>query len=80
MLFSYRTRNAPTGIVKILLATFALGAFTWFFLTVTGHAQSGNIGSVEGPLAALFAWIQVGHSFDVPAPVTSRSHLPARPL
>jgi protein-glutamine gamma-glutamyltransferase len=67
MLFSYRTRNSPTGIIKIFLALFAVGAFTWFFLTVTGHAQSGNIGSVEGPLAALFAWIQVGHAFDVPA-------------
>jgi transglutaminase-like putative cysteine protease len=67
MLFSYRTRNSPTGLVKIFLATFALGAFTWFFLTVTGHAQSGNIGSVEGPLAELFALIQVGHAFDVPA-------------
>lgn len=67
MYFSYRTRNAPVGIVKPFLALFALGAFAWFFLTATNHAQSGNIGSVEGPLAALFAWIQVGHSFDVPA-------------
>jgi len=67
MYFSYRTRNSPLGIVKPFLAAFALGAFTWFFLTATSHAQSGNIGSVEGPLAALFAWIQVGHSFDVPA-------------
>jgi protein-glutamine gamma-glutamyltransferase len=67
MVFSYRTRRSPTGLVKLLLAMFALGAFTWFFYTATHHAQSGDIGSVEGPLAALFAWIQVGHSFDVPA-------------
>ena len=67
MVFSYRTRKAPTGMVKPFLALFAIGAFTWFFFTATKHAQSGNIGSVEGPLAALFAWIQVGHSFDVPA-------------
>ncbi len=66
-LFSYRTRRSPSGFVKLFLALFAIGAFTWFFLTATTHAQSGNIGSVEGPLAALFAWIQVGHSFDVPA-------------
>ena len=67
MFFSYRTRRAPVGLVKPLLALFAIGAFTWFFVTATSHAQSGNIGSVEGPLAALFAWIQVGHAFDVPA-------------
>jgi protein-glutamine gamma-glutamyltransferase len=67
MVFSYRTRSSPAGIVKPLLALFAIGAFVWFFFTATGHAQSGNIGSVEQPLAALFAWIQVGHAFDVPA-------------
>jgi protein-glutamine gamma-glutamyltransferase len=67
MVYSYRTRQTPAGIIKPILAIFAVGAFTWFFFTATGHAQSGNIGSVEGPLAALFAWIQVGHSFDVPA-------------
>ena len=67
MYFSYRTRRTPVGLVKPLLALFAVAAFTWFFFTATGHAQSGNIGSVEGPLAALFAWIQVGHAFDVPA-------------
>jgi protein-glutamine gamma-glutamyltransferase len=67
MFYSYKTRRAPAGIVKPILAAFAIGAFTWFFFAATGHAESGNIGSVEGPLAALFAWIQVGHSFDVPA-------------
>ncbi len=67
MTFSYRTRESPSGLVKLFLAMFAVGAFTWFFFAATHHAQTGNIGSVEGPLAALFAWIQVGHSFDVPA-------------
>jgi len=67
MFFSYRTRTSPKSIVKPFLALFAVGAFTWFFVTATNHAQSGDIGSVEGPLAALFAWIQVGHAFDVPA-------------
>jgi protein-glutamine gamma-glutamyltransferase len=67
MTFSYRTRESPSGLVKLFLAIFAIGAFTWFFFNATHHAQSGNIGSVEGPLAALFASIQVGHSFDVPA-------------
>jgi protein-glutamine gamma-glutamyltransferase len=67
MLYSYKTRRSPAGIIKPILATFAIAAFTWFFFAATGHAESGNIGSVEGPLAALFAWIQVGHAFDVPA-------------
>ncbi|MFZ0667023.1 MAG: DUF3488 and transglutaminase-like domain-containing protein [Acidimicrobiales bacterium] len=67
MFFSYKTRNAPIGLVKPFLALFAIGAFTWFFITATSHAQTGDIGSVEGPLAVLFAWIQVGHAFDVPA-------------
>jgi len=64
--FSYRTRTHPARWLKPLLAAAVVGAFAWFFATITSVPPSG-IAAVEGPLAALFGWVQVIHAFDVPA-------------
>ena len=66
MVFSHRTRLHPVPAVKPLLAAAALVAFGWFFVELRGEAFS-DISGVEGLLAGLFVWIQVTHSFDVPA-------------
>ncbi len=65
--FSYWRRANPLPWLKLILAVATIGAFVWFIPTVSGHASAGNLGSVEGPLAILFTWIQVTHSFDVPS-------------
>ena len=64
---SYRTRHRPWPGVKPILAACAIGGFTWFLLTVTRGATPGDIATVEGPLAILFAWVLSTHAFDVPA-------------
>ncbi len=63
--FSYRTRAAPPGWVKVLVAAGALGAFAWFFHSL----NSTNVGllSVENPLTLLLVSVLVVHSFHVPA-------------
>jgi transglutaminase-like putative cysteine protease len=66
-LFSYVRRARPLGWLKLLLAGAVMAGFVWFFATVTTHATIGDLASVEGPLAVLFAWIQVTHAFDVPS-------------
>ena len=66
-LFSYRRRRRPLPYVKLLLAAAMLGAFAWFFVTVSADASAGALGSVEGPLAALFTVMQAAHAFDVPS-------------
>jgi transglutaminase-like putative cysteine protease len=66
MVFSYRTRNQPPGWVKALVAIAATGALVWFFGQMRADAGS-DITTVEAPLTVLFVWIQVVHSFHVPA-------------
>ena len=67
MTFSYATRNKPWQWVKLLLAVAVLGVFASFVLQVVGAAHVGQLSSIEVPLAGLFTWVQVIHSFDVPA-------------
>jgi DNA-binding transcriptional regulator YdaS (Cro superfamily) len=67
MVFSYLTRAKPWQWVKILLALGVLGIFGSFVLQVLGAARVGQLSSIEVPLAGLFTWVQLIHSFDVPA-------------
>jgi hypothetical protein len=67
MAFSYLTRRRPLPLVKVLLAIIVTAVFVEFVMHVLGKAEAGNLASVEAPLALLFVWIQVTHSFDVPA-------------
>ena len=64
---SYRRRAQPWPAVKPILAVCAIGGFVWFIATVTRTATPGDISTVEGPLAVLFAWVLSTHAFDVPA-------------
>ena len=64
---SYRRRARPWPAVKPILAVCAIGGFVWFIATVTRTATPGDISTVEGPLAVLFAWVLSTHAFDVPA-------------
>ena len=64
---SYYRRADPWPAVKPLLAACAIGGFVWFIATVTRTATPGDISTVEGPLAVLFAWVLSTHAFDVPA-------------
>ncbi len=64
---SYRQRSDPWPAVKPILAVCAVGGFVWFIATVTHSATPGDISTVEGPLAVLFAWVLSTHAFDVPA-------------
>lgn len=65
--FAYRRRAHPWPGVKPVLALCAVGGFVWFILTVTRTATPGDIATVEGPLAVLFAWVLSTHAFDVPS-------------
>lgn len=67
MLFSYATRSRPYGTVKILLTAAVLAVFASFVLQIFSAARTGELASIEVPLAGLFTWVQVVHSFDVPA-------------
>ncbi len=64
---SYRRRSAPWAVVKPILAACAIGGFVWFIARVSHTATPGDISTVEGPLAVLFAWVLCTHAFDVPA-------------
>ena len=66
-LFSYRRRANPPPGLKLILAVAVSGAFVWFFVSVSDRTTIGDLAAVEGPLAVLFTWIQVTHSFDVPS-------------
>jgi transglutaminase-like putative cysteine protease len=64
---SYRRRARPWPATKPILALCAVGGFVWFIATATRTATPGDISTVEGPLAVLFAWVLSTHAFDVPA-------------
>ena len=64
---SYWRRERPWPLVKPILAVCAIGGFVWFIATVSHTATPGDISTVEGPLAVLFAWVLCTHAFDVPA-------------
>ncbi len=64
---SYLRRERPWPAVKPILAVCAIGGFVWFIATVSHNATPGDISTVEGPLAVLFAWVLCTHAFDVPA-------------
>ena len=66
MVFSYHTRTRPPMWVKGLVAVAAVAVLLWFFHQVSGHSVP-DITTVENPLTVLFVWIQVVHSFHVPA-------------
>ncbi len=63
----YRRRERPWRATKPVLAVCAVSGFVWFIATVTNTATPGDISTVEGPLAVLFAWVLSTHAFDVPA-------------
>ena len=65
--FSYRRRARPLSHLKILLGAAVLGAFAWFFATVSSDTASGRLNAVEAPLAVLFAAMQAAHAFDMPS-------------
>jgi protein-glutamine gamma-glutamyltransferase len=67
MVFSSVTIDRPKGWVKIVLAISVLVVFTDFVAQVLGAGRTGELSSVEAPLAGLFTWVQVVHAFDVPA-------------
>jgi protein-glutamine gamma-glutamyltransferase len=64
---SYWRRRQPWPLVKPILAACAIGGFVWFIATASHGATPGDISTVEGPLAVLFAWVLSTHAFDVPA-------------
>jgi transglutaminase-like putative cysteine protease len=64
---SYLRREHPWVVVKPILAVCAVGGFVWFIARVSHTATPGDISTVEGPLAVLFAWVLCTHAFDVPA-------------
>jgi transglutaminase-like putative cysteine protease len=65
MVFSYRTRAEPPGWVKVLVAFGAVGAFAWFFHSLS--STNVQLLSVENPLTLLLISVLVVHSFHVPA-------------
>lgn len=67
MTFSAFTRKRPWAWVKLLLAGAVIAVFVQFVYQVFGAAHTGELSSIEVPLAGLFTWVQVVHAFDVPA-------------
>ena len=61
--YSYLRRSRPAVLTKVILAIGMLAALAGFIQAVKG-AQS--VDDARRPLAALFVWVQVLHSFDVP--------------
>ncbi len=66
-LVSYRRRENPWPATKPILAVCAVAGFVWFIATATRTATPGDVSTVLGPLAVLFAWVLGTHAFDVPA-------------
>jgi protein-glutamine gamma-glutamyltransferase len=63
--FSYYARFRPGFIVKLFLAVGMLAAAANFVSQLGGIGQ--NAAAAQRPLAELFLWTQLLHSFDVPA-------------
>lgn len=66
MVFSHVTRHRDGFLLKVLLALGILAAFGQFLVAVT-RLRTGVAADVQIPLAELFLWTQLLHSFDVPA-------------
>ncbi len=66
MVFSHVTRYREGFMLKVLLALGILGAFGRFLADVSSLG-TGVASDVQIPLAELFLWTQLLHSFDVPA-------------
>ncbi len=67
MAFSYLTRAHPHQWVKLVLALSVLGVFAFFVDSILSAAHTGELASIEVPLAGLFSWVQMIHAFDVPS-------------
>lgn len=67
MLFSYATRSRSHQWLKVVLAAAVIGVFAWFVSQILDAAGTGQLVSIEVPLAGLFTWVLVIHAFDVPA-------------
>jgi protein-glutamine gamma-glutamyltransferase len=63
--FSYYARFRPGFLVKMFLAVGMLAASAHFVSQLGGIGQ--NAAAAQRPLAELFLWTQLLHSFDVPA-------------
>ena len=68
MSFSWATRAAPPGWIKVAVAAGALGAIGWFGVRIDSGPIT-DITAVESALTVLFVAILVVHSFHVPATV-----------
>ena len=66
MVFSHLTRYREGFMLKVLLALGILAAFGRFLADVSSLG-TGVASDVQIPLAELFLWTQLLHSFDVPA-------------
>lgn len=66
MVFSHVTRRRDGFLLKVLLALGILAAFGQFLAAVS-QLRTGVAADVQIPLAELFLWTQLLHSFDVPA-------------
>jgi transglutaminase-like putative cysteine protease len=64
--FSHRTRHRDDMWLKLAVAAGLLAAFGGFLAAVAGLGADG-LGSVQTPLAELFLWVQILHSFHLPA-------------
>jgi transglutaminase-like putative cysteine protease len=64
--FSHVGRRRDDAWLKVAVACGLLAAFAAFLVTVAGLGADG-IGSVQVPLAELFLWVQILHSFHLPA-------------
>ena len=64
--FSHRYRYQEGFWLKAALAVGVVVAFG-SFLSALGGAATGGLASAQLPLAELFCWVQLLHSFDLPA-------------
>ena len=64
--FSHATRRRDDTWLKVVVACCLMAAFAGFLVTVASLGSDG-IGSVQVPLAELFLWVQILHSFHLPA-------------
>jgi protein-glutamine gamma-glutamyltransferase len=61
-IFSYFTRDRSNLLVKLILSVLLLVVFVMFWTDL-----GGSIHDLRYPLVRLFLWLQVLHSFDLPA-------------